>query len=152
MFDVRATAQALLNEVDALIGESSGVIGLHLNGDPAPWGEVVAGGRFERLSSLEDLRTALAEDPAPVARVVAMEGTPSVRLEWASVEAAHNARPGPLYATADRPMAQPLPDERLAEILTTAYGTPEWSMDDVRAARAVEREVLQVNGLGGSNG
>lgn len=37
---------------------------------------------------------------APVAHVHACEDTPSVRLEWASATAAHNARPGPLYSHA----------------------------------------------------
>lgn len=37
---------------------------------------------------------------APTARVVPLEYTPSVRLEWASTQAAHNAQPGPLYAQA----------------------------------------------------
>ena len=43
---------AALQEVVDLIGESSGVYGLHLNGDNAPWEEVEQGGRFERLTSL----------------------------------------------------------------------------------------------------
>jgi len=33
--------------VEALINESSGVFGLHLNGDPSPWSELRTGGRFE---------------------------------------------------------------------------------------------------------
>ena len=33
--------------VDALISESGGVYGLHLNGDDAPWSELQTGGRFE---------------------------------------------------------------------------------------------------------
>jgi len=33
--------------VSALIADSSGVYGLHLNGDPAPWDELLSGGRFE---------------------------------------------------------------------------------------------------------
>jgi len=33
-----------------------------------------------------------------------------------------------------------LTDERLAEILTEAYCTPEWNMDDVRTAHAIEAE------------
>jgi hypothetical protein len=35
--------------------------------------------------------------PRPVAEVIPLGHSPSVRLEWASVEAAHNAKPGPLY-------------------------------------------------------
>ena len=41
----------------------------------------------------------------PVAIVVPHEAT--VRLEWASVKAAHNAKPGPLYARAAVEAAQP---------------------------------------------
>jgi len=33
--------------VEALINESRGVFGLHLNGDPSPWSELRTGGRFE---------------------------------------------------------------------------------------------------------
>jgi|GEM_PF-5239675 len=33
--------------VEALINESRGVFGLHLNGDPSPWSELRMGGRFE---------------------------------------------------------------------------------------------------------
>ena len=42
-----------------------------------------------------------------------------------------------------RPQPVPMTDERLAEVLTTAYGSPEWTMDDVRAARAVEAAVKE---------
>lgn len=37
---------------------------------------------------------------APTAKVSQYGYTPSMRLEWASVEAAHNARPGFLYSQA----------------------------------------------------
>lgn len=47
-------AKVALNEVVDLIGESSGVYGLHLNGDLSPWSELEAGGRFERLTILGD--------------------------------------------------------------------------------------------------
>lgn len=40
------------------------------------------------------------------------------------------------YVATTKPV--PMTDERLAEVLTTAYGSPEWTMDDVRAARAIE--------------
>ena len=45
-----ADAERLRNgiaAVSALIADSSGVYGLHLNGDPAPWDELLSGGRFE---------------------------------------------------------------------------------------------------------
>lgn len=40
------------------------------------------------------------------------------------------------------PNQQVLSDEQLCEALTTAYGSPEWTMDDVRAARAIESATL----------
>ena len=49
-----------LQEVEGLISESSGVYGLHLNGDESPWEEVEMGGRFERLTTLPE---ALAIQP-----------------------------------------------------------------------------------------
>lgn len=36
-----------LNAVEALINESYGVAGLHLNGDVAPWSDLRTGGRYE---------------------------------------------------------------------------------------------------------
>ncbi len=46
--------RAALNEVTDLVSESSGVYGLHLNSDVSPWDEILAGGRFERLTSLDE--------------------------------------------------------------------------------------------------
>lgn len=51
---------ALLDDIEALIGESAGVYGLHLNGDVSPWSELEEGGRFERLSSMSRAREAIA--------------------------------------------------------------------------------------------
>ena len=50
-----------------------------------------------------------------------------------------------ILALRDKPeQRMPLSDERLAEVLTAAYGSPEWTMDDVRAARAVEAACLGI--------
>lgn len=50
----------LVASLDALIADSEGVYGLHLNGDPAPWSELTEGGRFEDwLIALEPARAAL---------------------------------------------------------------------------------------------
>lgn len=48
--------------VVALIGDSYGVAGLHLNGDVAPWYELREGGRYEGW--LADLDAALPNTPA----------------------------------------------------------------------------------------
>lgn len=51
----------LLVGLDALIADSEGVVGLHLNGDVAPWSELLPGGRFEAwLLATKAARTALA--------------------------------------------------------------------------------------------
>jgi hypothetical protein len=42
-----AEARAGINAVQSLIESSHGVAGLHLNGDIAPWSELLEGGRFE---------------------------------------------------------------------------------------------------------
>ena len=55
------SAQGLLMDVQDLINESEGVAGFHLNGDVAPWGELLSGGRFERLGNMDAVRAALAE-------------------------------------------------------------------------------------------
>jgi len=62
-------------ELEELIAETSGVYGLHQNGDPSPWEEILEGGRFERISSLHVVQNLLAtrqpkqpqqpEPPAP---------------------------------------------------------------------------------------
>ncbi len=51
----------LLSDVEGLMGESSGVYGLHLNGDVSPWSEIDEGGRFERLSNLSEARAVIEE-------------------------------------------------------------------------------------------
>lgn len=60
----RELIAALLKDIDNLIDESEGVTGLHLNGDVAPWDELLPGGRFERFTSMAETRARLAEDPA----------------------------------------------------------------------------------------
>lgn len=61
------------------------------------------------------LRAALAQQQGePVAVVLPHENGPTVRLQWASVQAAHNAVPGPLYAAppaAPAAKREPLTDE-----------------------------------------
>ena len=36
-----------IHAVQRLINESDGIVGLHLNGDVAPWSELSTGGRYE---------------------------------------------------------------------------------------------------------
>lgn len=55
-----AALEGLVGDVQGLIEESEGVVGLHLNGDVAPWHELEAGGRYERLSCLPDALVLLA--------------------------------------------------------------------------------------------
>jgi adenylate cyclase len=43
----RDRLQAMVDQMWALICESKGVDGLHLNGDTAPWETLMAGGYFE---------------------------------------------------------------------------------------------------------
>ena len=54
-----AELEKALKAVVALIDESKGVTGLHLNGDIAPWDELRTGGRFEEW--LLDFDAALAQ-------------------------------------------------------------------------------------------
>ena len=49
--------QAALQEIIDLMSESYGLTGFHLNGDVAPWSELEEGGRFERLTSLNNAVT-----------------------------------------------------------------------------------------------
>jgi hypothetical protein len=43
----RDVLRAGIKAVGNLINNSHGIIGLHLNGDTAPWSELQTGGRFE---------------------------------------------------------------------------------------------------------
>lgn len=75
---------ALLADIEALIGESSGVYGLHLNGDVSPWSELEEGGRFERLSSMSSAREAIAAESAPQAvRLTTAEIADAIRKDGA---------------------------------------------------------------------
>jgi hypothetical protein len=58
--DLEAALHSALIAIDTLINESKGVDGLHLNGDMAPWGDLIAGGKYEEwLLPLEEARAAL---------------------------------------------------------------------------------------------
>lgn len=50
---LREALTGLMDEVRGLVAESEGVYGLHMNGDGAPWDELLPGGQFERLGSLD---------------------------------------------------------------------------------------------------
>ena len=61
---LRGAAKAMHEALTSLIQESTGVVGLHLNGDVAPWDELLAGGRYEEwLLAYNDLGAALAASP-----------------------------------------------------------------------------------------
>lgn len=55
---LRETLEYVLGSVNDLIADSTGVTGLHLNGDFAPWEELMEGGRYEdwllSLSTAQD--------------------------------------------------------------------------------------------------
>ena len=51
----------LVDEINQLVSESCGVAGLHQNGDVATWEEILPGGRFEWLGSLERAESAIAK-------------------------------------------------------------------------------------------
>lgn len=56
-----------VQELGDLVGESGGVYGLHLNGDPAPWEDILEGGRFERLVEIGKAHDWLEEKRAEYA-------------------------------------------------------------------------------------
>ena len=59
---------AALQEFVDLMSESYGLTGFHQNGDIAPWSEVEEGGRFERLTSLNNALTIKPDASALKAR------------------------------------------------------------------------------------
>ena len=54
-------ARDAITEIQGLIEESHGVYGLHMNGDDSPWNELEQGGRFERLTTLNEALAAINE-------------------------------------------------------------------------------------------
>ena len=55
-----AAVIAALHDIDDLVANSKGVSGLHLNGDMAPWSEIMDGGAYGAwLQSVERLREAI---------------------------------------------------------------------------------------------
>jgi hypothetical protein len=64
-----AVARKGLEAVASLMDESSGVGGLHLNGDFAPWSELRTGGRFEEwLVAFDDALNAARSSNPQVSR------------------------------------------------------------------------------------
>lgn len=60
--ELLAVLKKLSGDVEELMKESGGVYGLHQNGEPAPWTELVAGGRHETwLLSLNDAAELIAK-------------------------------------------------------------------------------------------
>ncbi len=60
LWPVYEAAQDALGDFEALISESEGVYGLHLNGDEADWASLIEGGSYEEWTSgLTTLRAAL---------------------------------------------------------------------------------------------
>ena len=58
--DLAKAAIAALHDIDDLVANSEGVSGLHMNGDMAPWSEIMDGGAFGAwLQSVERLREAI---------------------------------------------------------------------------------------------
>ena len=74
--DLATALNELLDDIDALVDNSKGVAGLHLNGDVAPWSELLSGGRFEEwLVSVERARAALEGHP-PICPIPVAERLP----------------------------------------------------------------------------
>ena len=59
--ELAGALNALVDDINALVSESHGVVGLHRNGDVATWDEILPGGRFERMSSLELAESAITK-------------------------------------------------------------------------------------------
>jgi hypothetical protein len=94
---VNDLAARLVDELDGLVSESDGVSGLHLNGDLAPWDELLPGGRFECLSSLDELREALAST---------QQQGQAVACRWPSCECPNGTAECPKRTKADTDQQQ----------------------------------------------
>lgn len=81
--------------------------------------------------------------PRPVAEVIPLEYSPSVRLQWASVAAAHNAKAGPLYDQAALDAAVASERQRCAEIVRSVMPhNPTASWEAARLAIVLGRKVV----------
>ena len=60
--ELLSVLEGLTGDIQGLINESTGVVGLHLNGDIATWGELEAGGAFEWLTTLPEAHEAIAKE------------------------------------------------------------------------------------------
>lgn len=76
---VAGLALSLVQDLGELIDNSRGVYGLHLNGDPAPWEELTAGGRFEAwLSSFDRIKAELDKRESRAAKTASVGLDPEV--------------------------------------------------------------------------
>lgn len=79
----------------------------------------------------------------------------TVKLEWASVDAAHNAIPGPLYA--EQPARKPLTDEQIYGLYRRAWLETYHPRDDVvqrtydRCINYFARAIEKAHGIGAKN-
>lgn len=62
---LREALERAVSDIADLIAESEGVYGLHQNGDPSPWSELLAGGRFEDWLGSLDAAFAALRDTQP---------------------------------------------------------------------------------------
>lgn len=83
--------KSLAREIGGLIAESEGVYGLHLNGDPSPWEELLPGGRFERLTSLEKAFSFLGDEPKKEDAVVIDDHLSTLHAIQRSIDKKNNA-------------------------------------------------------------
>lgn len=103
---LREALAGVLTDIDALVDQSEGVAGLHLNGDVAPWADLLPGGRYETwLATVADARAALAETadtpaPAPASGGwTKWEGGECPVAEWVVVEVRYrDTRTARLYS------------------------------------------------------
>lgn len=62
---LRNALAGLVEDIEELVANSGGVYGLHANGDPAPWEELLPGGKYGAwLGQFEEAKTALADSLA----------------------------------------------------------------------------------------
>ncbi len=146
----------LLSDVEGLMGESSGVYGLHLNGDVSPWSEIDEGGRFERLSNLSEARAVIEEaeyaraEPVNARLVEALRGfvDHGTCFDDEDMERARAA-----IAAAEAQQSEParLTDERIFDIcksmLVEGYHGDYLENDGFELAKEIEAETLRANGF-----
>lgn len=123
----------LVGELDALIGASAGVLGLHKNGDLVPWDSLMANGQYPWLGALDEARDICDRAVLPAAASQAAETAAPSPLPPALVVQYRNYR-GEVALRSIVPIGAPFHGA------TEHHPKASWILPVFDVERGVERE------------